>query len=118
VKTQTQLSFHAIMTQQDTQHQLLETPKKVKKVDFISEILSSGENKIGEYFGKDVEVDHDMIHRRLVALNIPALSVIVMGAEGQYSFEEECESVFREQVLVLYEGLSKDSCEDIRAVCA
>ncbi len=89
----------------------------MKKVDFISEILS-GENKIGEYFGKDIEVDHDMIHRRLVAMNIPALTYIVMGADGQYSFEEECEVMFREQVLVLYEALSKDSCEDIRAVCA
>jgi hypothetical protein len=95
----------------------LETPKKVKKVDFISEILS-GENKIGEYFGKDIEIDHDMIHRRLVALNIPALTYIVMGSEGQYSFEEETENIFREQVLVMYEALSKDSCEDIRAQCA
>ena len=86
-------------------------------MDFISEILS-GENKIGEYFGKDIEVDHDMIHRRLVALNIPALTYIMMGAEGQYSFEDECETIFRENVLVLYDALSKDSCDDIRALCA
>ena len=89
----------------------------MKKVDFISEVLS-GDNKIGEYFGKDIEVDHDMIHRRLVALNIPALTYIVMGSEGQYSFEEECETLFREHVLVLYDALCKDSCDDIRALCA
>ena len=53
-----------------------------------------------------------------MAMNIPALTYIVMGADGQYSFEEESEDMFREQVLVLYEALSKDSCEDIRGVCA
>ena len=59
-----------------------------------------------------------MIHRRLVALNIPALTYIMMGAEGQYSFEDECEMIFRENVLVLYDALSKDSCDEIRALCA
>ncbi len=96
---------------------IVETPKKVKKVDFISEILS-GENKIGEYFGKDLEIDHDMIHRRLVALNIPALTYIIMGVDGQFSFEEECESLYKEHILVLFDALSKDSCDEIRAICA
>ena len=41
----------------------MEAPKKVKKVDFISDILN-GDNKIGEYFGKDAEIDHDMMHRK------------------------------------------------------
>lgn len=95
----------------------METPKKVKKVDFISEILN-GENKIGEYFGKDIEIDHDLIHRRLIVLNMPAMTYIVMGAEGQYSFDDECETIFKEHILTLYDALSKDSCDEIRALCA
>jgi hypothetical protein len=61
----------------------MEAPKKVKKVDFISEILN-GDNKIGEYFGKDAEIDYDMMHRKQVALNIPALIMLIMGADGQF----------------------------------
>jgi hypothetical protein len=46
-----------------------DTPKqdiqivKIKKVDFISEILN-GENKIGEYFGNDESIDYNQQHRK------------------------------------------------------
>ncbi len=59
----------------------MEAPKKIKKVDFISEILN-GDNKIGEYFGQEIDIDHNLIHRRIITLNIPALALTLLGEEG------------------------------------
>jgi hypothetical protein len=95
----------------------MEAPKKVRKVDFISEILN-GDNKIGEYFGKDVEIDHNMIHRKQVALNIPALTLLIMGSDGQYSFEDDSQQIFKESILPLYDALTKDTDDEIRGLCA
>jgi len=51
---------------------------KVKKSDFISEILN-GDNKIGEYFGKEESVDFNHEHRKHIVLNFPALPLLLVG---------------------------------------
>jgi hypothetical protein len=61
-----------------------DTPKqdiqivKVKKSDFISEILN-GDNKIGEYFGKEEDIDFNREHRKTIVLNIPCITLLLIG---------------------------------------
>jgi hypothetical protein len=88
---------------------------KIKKSDFISEILN-GDNKIGEYFGKDEYIDYNLEHRKYIVLNMPALTVLLLGERADP--DPEALEIFRKDLIPKYDALTKDANEEVRMYCA
>ena len=87
--------------------------KVIKKVDFISEVLNQ-DSKLNEFLGKNEVVDHSLVQRKLIVLNLPALSIMLMS----HPVHEEDNRIFQGRILPLYLTLSKDASEEVRAHCA
>ena len=98
-----------------------DTPKqdiqivKIKKSDFISEILN-GDNKIGEYYGKDELIDYNLEHRKYIVLNMPALTLLLIGDRADP--DPESLEIFRKEVIPKFDALTKDANEEVRMFCA
>ena len=88
---------------------------KIKKSDFISQILN-GDNKIGEYFGKDEYIDYNLEHRKYIVLNMPALTLLLIGEKVDH--DPEALDIFRKEVIPKFDALTKDTNEEVRMYCA
>lgn len=64
-------------------------------------------------------MDHNLEHRRLVVLNIPALTVLMLSTnEDDFEPDDDSIQVYKDKIMPLFEALTKDSNEEVRTYCA
>jgi hypothetical protein len=76
----------------------------------------NGDNKIGEYYGKDEYIDYNLEHRKYIVLNMPALALLLIGERSDP--DPEALEIFRKEVIPKFDALTKDTNEEVRMYCA
>lgn len=90
-----------------------ENLEKFKDIDFINTVLNE-DTKMNQFLGKDEDIDPTIVQRRIIAYNIPSITILLMDSPG----EEDSEELFISDVVPLIEDLSKDGIEEVRASIA
>ncbi|TNV83727.1 hypothetical protein FGO68_gene16588 [Halteria grandinella] len=115
VKSQTQIQNLKTSEQQKKAAQIAmsENLEKFKDIDFINKVLNE-DTKMNQFLGKDEDIDPTIVQRRIIAYNIPSITILLMDSPG----EEDSEELFISDVVPLIEDLSKDGIEEVRASIA
>lgn len=58
-----------------------ENLEKFKDIDFINTVLNE-DTKINQFLGKDEDIDPTIVQRRIIAYNIPSITILLMDSPG------------------------------------
>lgn len=92
--------------------------EKINKSDFINDILNE-ESKLSEFFNNQIVEDHTIIQRKLVVLNLPAVTIMLFENKTNEELKvNDSIDFYAKYVHPIYDKLSRDTSEEVRGACA